>query len=164
MSTLKVGTIQDHTNSNTAISIDSSGRILTPARPAFRGTIGTIGVADYTTETTMTSFTEDYDIGSDFNHTTGIFTAPITGIYQINYFGAFNGAAAATNINFKLVEGSSTQVFMAQTDPQGGGQETIGASLTLSLTASDTLKLNVLVGTDTAVGIKNIDFSGFLVG
>ena len=164
MSTLKVGTIQDHTNSNTAISIDSSGRILTPARPAFRGTIGTVGVADYTTETTMTSYTEDYDIGGNFDPTTGIFTAPITGIYQINYFGAFNGAAAATNINFKLVEGSSTQVFMAQTDPQGGGQETIGASLTLSLTASDTLKLNVQVGTDTAVGIKNIDFSGFLVG
>ena len=35
MSTLKVGTIQDHTNSNTAISIDSSGRILTPSRPMF---------------------------------------------------------------------------------------------------------------------------------
>ena len=27
MSTLKVGTIQDHANSNTAISIDSSGRV-----------------------------------------------------------------------------------------------------------------------------------------
>ena len=27
MSTLKVGTIQDHANSNTAISIDSGGRV-----------------------------------------------------------------------------------------------------------------------------------------
>ena len=27
MSTLKVGTIQDHTNSNTAMTIDSSGRV-----------------------------------------------------------------------------------------------------------------------------------------
>ena len=35
MSTLKVGTIQDHTNSNTAISIDSSGRVTQPAKPAF---------------------------------------------------------------------------------------------------------------------------------
>ena len=33
MSTLKVGTIQDHANSNTAMSIDSSGRVTTPARP-----------------------------------------------------------------------------------------------------------------------------------
>ena len=28
MSTLKVGTIQDHANSNTAMTIDSSGRVL----------------------------------------------------------------------------------------------------------------------------------------
>ena len=35
MSTLKVGTIQDHTNSNTAISIDSSGRVTQPAKPYF---------------------------------------------------------------------------------------------------------------------------------
>ena len=36
MSTLKVGTIQDHANSNTAISIDSSGRPTFPATPAWR--------------------------------------------------------------------------------------------------------------------------------
>ena len=34
-SILKVNTIQDATNSNTAMSIDSSGRILTSARPSF---------------------------------------------------------------------------------------------------------------------------------
>ena len=35
MSTLKVGTIQDHANSNTAISIDSAGRVTQPNRPYF---------------------------------------------------------------------------------------------------------------------------------
>ena len=30
MSTLKVGTIQDHANSNTAISIDSTGNVTMP--------------------------------------------------------------------------------------------------------------------------------------
>ena len=34
-SILKVNTIQDATNSNTAISVDSSGRVTTPSRPAF---------------------------------------------------------------------------------------------------------------------------------
>ena len=34
-SILKVSTLKDPTNSNTAMSIDASGRILTPARPAF---------------------------------------------------------------------------------------------------------------------------------
>ena len=35
MSTLKVGTIQDHTNSNTAMTIDSSGRVTEPTKPCF---------------------------------------------------------------------------------------------------------------------------------
>ncbi len=35
-SILKVNTIQDATNSNTAMTIDTSGRILTPARPSFQ--------------------------------------------------------------------------------------------------------------------------------
>ena len=35
-SILKVNTIQDATNSNTAISVDSSGRVTTPAKPSFR--------------------------------------------------------------------------------------------------------------------------------
>jgi len=35
-SILKVNTIQDATNSTTALSIDTAGRITTPARPAFR--------------------------------------------------------------------------------------------------------------------------------
>ena len=35
MSILKVGTIQDQSNSNTAISIDNSGRVNIPKIPAF---------------------------------------------------------------------------------------------------------------------------------
>jgi len=162
---LNVSTIKEGVGgSNTAMTIDTTGRILTPARPAFRGTITSVGVDDYTTETTMTSYTEDYDIGGVFNHSTGIFTAPITGIYQINYAGAFNGVALESSLKFKLIEGSSTTLFSAQTDPQSGSQETIGASFALSLTANDTLKLNVLADADSSVGITNIDFSGFLIG
>ena len=41
MSTLKVGTIQDHANSNTAISIDSSGRTTFPQKIAFKSGIAT---------------------------------------------------------------------------------------------------------------------------
>ena len=44
MSTLKVGTIQDHANSNTAISIDSGGRVTLNQQPMFQlgGVTGTI--------------------------------------------------------------------------------------------------------------------------
>lgn len=47
MSTLKVGTIQDHANSNTAISIDSGGRVTLNQQPMFQlgGVTGTIAAA-----------------------------------------------------------------------------------------------------------------------
>ena len=48
MSTLKVGTIQDHANSNTAISIDSGGRVTLNQQPMFQlgGVTGTISSND----------------------------------------------------------------------------------------------------------------------
>ena len=86
MSTLKVGTIQDHTNSNTAINIDNAGRILTPARPAFRARLA--GSTQSTgTQGNIVFETEDFDIGGNYNNTTGEFTAPITGIYHFMFQG-----------------------------------------------------------------------------
>ena len=48
MSTLKVGTIQDHANSNTAISIDSSGRVTEPVKPCFAVTTSRGVTGNYT--------------------------------------------------------------------------------------------------------------------
>ena len=51
MSTLKVGTIQDHANSNTAISINSAGVVSEPNRPCFnvlKGTNQTVNDASMT--------------------------------------------------------------------------------------------------------------------
>ena len=85
MSTLKVGTIQDHANSITAISIDSAGRILTPARPAFRAEkrASNQTIVD-STNTVITFEHEAFDIGSNYNTSNSRFTAPIAGIYHFN--------------------------------------------------------------------------------
>ena len=79
MSTLKVGTIQDHANSNTAISIDSSGRVTLPQRIAFMGK---------KTDTSTLSASNSTNV--TFNHTDlahaswdgTTFTAPIAGVYR----------------------------------------------------------------------------------
>ena len=84
-STLKVQNIA-HTGGTNAIEIDSTGRILTPARPAFcvkRN--GNQGITNNTAEKIQWN-EERFDIGGNFDHTTNYyFIVPITGIYQLQY-------------------------------------------------------------------------------
>ena len=94
MSTLKVGTIQDHANSTTAMTIDNAGRILTPARPFFR-----VGMA--TSQTGIQSFTEvvfdtvKTNIGGHYSTSNGRFTVPISGIYQFGHSVLFQDVATS---------------------------------------------------------------------
>ena len=66
-SILKVNTIQDATNSNTAISVDTAGRVTTPARPAFRVCpAGDKAIADATT--TLIQFDTKSDTNKYVEH------------------------------------------------------------------------------------------------
>ena len=80
MSTLKVGTIQDHANSNTAISIDSSGRVTLPQRVAFMGK-----KTDTSTLSASSSSNISFNVTdlahAAWNGTT--FTAPVAGLYRL---------------------------------------------------------------------------------
>ena len=137
-SILKVDSIQNAAGT-AAMTIDSSGRIFTPARPAFRG-FKAYTTTNFTTETIITSYTEDFDIGSCFNHTTGIFTAPVTGIYQINVqldMGSATSDASQTILYLYTdgVQGTAATGNALRNDPQGGQAATSTMSQTKSLTA-----------------------------
>jgi hypothetical protein len=161
-SIIGVETLQ-HTNGTTAATIDSSGRILQPAKPAFRGTLPLVGSTDYTTETDITGYTESFDTGGNFNHTTGIFTVPVDGLYQINFTISPGSATTATNLYARLyIDG--VRIFKSRHDPQGGASATLNYSSVLNLTSGNELKVSFQSDTDTTVTIDGIDFSGFLVG
>ena len=84
MSTVQVQNIS-HTNGTSAMTIDSSGRILTPSRPAF--CVKRNGNQTFASANEQIQWNQErFDIGSNFDHTTNYdFTAPITGIYQLQY-------------------------------------------------------------------------------
>ena len=81
MSTLKVGTIQDHANSITAMTIDNAGRILTPARPMFYATMSAGTAANAVVKFDLI----EVNVGSCYSAATGRFTASITGHYFFSY-------------------------------------------------------------------------------
>ena len=112
MSTLKVGTIQDHTNSNNALLIDSSGRVTEPAKPyLFAQNAGGQNV-------TPSGFTGviPYDTilgnsGISLNTSTFKFTVPVTGLYNIS---------AQIRIN-----GNRTYLYWAVVDDNSGSPQVL---------------------------------------
>ena len=96
-SILKVSEIQDPTNSNTALTIDSAGRILQPAKPAFfaypsANFSTTAGVRNVSNESTLIYASVHYNYGSHYNTSTGRFVAPVTGLYHFWANMAMDGA------------------------------------------------------------------------
>ena len=91
-STAQIGTIKDAAGNNTAMSIDTTGRVKTPKTPAFAvrgyGAIqnnATINGLTLATGTDMIYNWTQIDINRDsaFNNSTGIYTVPVAGLYQI---------------------------------------------------------------------------------
>ena len=172
-SILKVNTIQDATNSNTAQTIDSTGRILTPARPAFRARMsdgtGSTGVSG-----TLVFETEDFDIGGNYDTSNGRFTAPITGIYWLSFdsltatdtSGSSNATTDAVYVDFQKngtsIEGSRSYEYHVG----GNWQTSIVRTDILSLSASDYITVNF--GSEHAFfnNDNSYDpvFQGYLVG
>ena len=147
-----------------AMTIDSSGRITTPARPVFyvtrTGTTVSSG-SDYVFDNVVTN------IGSHYNSSTGKFTAPIAGIYL---FGANILSMDNTNANgFIIVKNDasvvSNELGRARSHDGGHLHNTISLSVTVSLSASDTVFCHVSEGSMYG-GSSNpwCTFSGHLVG
>tara|TARA_Y100000389_G_scaffold197404_1_gene231939 strand:- start:546 stop:1067 length:522 start_codon:yes stop_codon:yes gene_type:complete len=89
-SIIGVETLQ-HTNGTTAATIDSTGRILTPARPAFHARITASSTEGKTG--TLVFNAEDFDIGGNYDTSNGRFTAPTAGVYYFCYDALVSGSS-----------------------------------------------------------------------
>tara|TARA_R100000654_G_scaffold4273_1_gene12731 strand:+ start:919 stop:1440 length:522 start_codon:yes stop_codon:yes gene_type:complete len=103
-SILKVTEIQDPTNSNSALSIDSSGRILFPQLPCACVSLTTANSQDGSNPYTTTGADILFDVvtinqGSVYNASNGRFTAPIAGIYEFSYNYLKDDANTVTYLN-----------------------------------------------------------------
>lgn len=134
-SVLKVTEIQDPTNSNTALSIDSSGRVLMPQRPLFKAgktsvqtatSIGTHEPIDWDVEV--------FDVGNNWDNTE--FTAPIAGHYYF-FFTILTPNDTNTH-NFRIRQdsgsGMAAQLYARNATGSSPNQhETVSGSTILNL-------------------------------
>ena len=85
-SILKVDNIQ-HSGGTTGLTIDSSGRVLTPANPKFSVRLATAtSSSNFTSISDVPFDTTDFDVGNCIAISSDVatFTAPVTGYYQFN--------------------------------------------------------------------------------
>ena len=167
MSTLKVGTIQDHANSNTAMTIDSSGHVFQPAKPM----MSVRGFSSTTTNSAVfTNFQEitgwavtDVNIGGGLSN--GRFVAPVTGNYHLE--GWSHRGSSTDYRGFFLVHYNGSS-YTRLVDTYAGNDYngyTIGGSVIYPLTAGH----QVLVGWDNQYsnwgsGNDRSSFSCYLIG
>tara|TARA_B100000085_G_scaffold36182_1_gene29760 strand:+ start:816 stop:1343 length:528 start_codon:yes stop_codon:yes gene_type:complete len=175
MSTLKVGTIQDHANSNTAINIDSSGRVLTPQRPAFSVHLNSTSFSslDYTGLTDCPFDTIDFNIGNcvAISSNVATFTAPVTGIYHIHFTLSVSSAESSGHINSYLfvdntANSTSTDFdYRHIEDPQGGTYNMAHSNALMQLNANQTVNPKLSINVDTSINVRRASrFWGYLIG
>ena len=105
----------------------------------------------------------NFNRGNCYDTSNGRFTAPVSGIYQFNYYSIYTGNAGNDWISFRQNGSRIRGGDQHFSTPSGSQWDTIGGSITINLTAGDWV--GVYVGTDhTFHGSWWSGFSGFLVG
>ena len=153
---VNLATIKDSTGTNTAMTIDSTGRILTPARPAFSATAST---SFNITSGTIPYDTEQFDIGGNYNASTYKFTCPVAGIYSFSFS---YYAVLATTARGSLYKNTSLYAIGNRVESNGNHPSTT-STIVMQCSANDEIYIGWQEGNVHIAPAYN-HFSGYLIG
>ena len=165
-----------YTGGSERLRIDTSGRVTTPAQPAFyavysNGYSYTLNAGNRTPAYGTTL----YNIGNHYNTGNSRFTAPVTGLYEFTVSVGPNGTVRSSSgfiaiefaINGTAITTYSSSCCLVTGTPEGG----MITTYRVFLNASDYISTNIYSSIDSVTGggsnswtqTRNF-FSGYLIG
>lgn len=156
-----------------ALTINQNGVVFKPLQPAFEATVGTTFSGDGSvggTETFVFSSAR-VNVGSHYNTSTGIFTAPVDGIYCFNFLLSPASNSQGTRY-FRAQLVKNTDVIFAPhntiSDETGNADyNLVSGGGVVSLSATDTVKIQFgsSLATNNYTFYEDLcSFSGYLIG
>ena len=170
MSTLKVGTIQDHANSITAMTIDSAGRVNKPALPCWsvEGITGTLSAnaifnwSNNNNGSDIFSFVQGgvtWSGGSDYK-----ITVPIAGKYLVNVSTNMRSTNSSHAIYFNLYKNGTSISSTYTSKEDGNSQQFDNYQLSYIITLAANDYLQVKAGNQNIQFPNNANTGGFFNG
>lgn len=172
-SILKVDEIQN-TGGTTALTINTDGRILQPAKPAWRiGRGSSVDVIGGQAANTIINFNSTNNTARRFftqggiTVSSGVVTVPVTGMYLCGSTVRFDGIGGGYAL-IRMVVNSETDSGYGSYDIRGtpdAAYFSLGDTTIFPLNANDTIHVQYYVSTDTNFDINlRSYFWGYLVG
>tara|TARA_A100001388_G_scaffold271248_1_gene249780 strand:+ start:1656 stop:2480 length:825 start_codon:yes stop_codon:yes gene_type:complete len=156
---LDLATIKDSTGTNTAMTIDSTGRVFTPARPQFYAYDGSAAWQSLASFHQVVFPNTLYNVGNHYSTSTGYFTAPVDGLYS------FSGKLYLNNTNnssyYIAINGSGENYRYHIATENTAGDMTISFAENIELTSGQYVSV---LGYTGEYYKAHSTFQGFLVG
>ena len=167
-SVLKVDNIQNSSGTS-ALSIDSSGRVTQPAKPAFSAHGDDwFSLSSANSWIKISGFdTERFDIGGNYNTSNQEFTVPVDGIYMVVLRAWLEGSVDSANYLRIRLNGTSSLAEVGE-NLNNNDDHTIQAVVLESLSAGDVItpegRRSVIHATnDIFLGKHYAEFSAILM-
>lgn len=141
--------------------VDSSGRLRNTSntQPGFAATRS----ANQTSGTTIICDSEARDIGSAYDNSTGVFTAPVDGAYLLAFaVSVYNQTGSAASVQTSMTGGGAT-IVSSDTAANTSRGSTSGTAV-LYLTSGDTVSLTITSLSANLYVLPGSSFSGVLLG
>ena len=170
-SILKVDSIQNAAGT-AAMTIDSGGRILQPAKPAFRVTLGSVQSMsgqeiEHVVSFAETAASQNCFIQGGITLSSGVITVPVDGVYTFNMALRVDGIGSSFvlgRLRRNSDGGDDKPLYVIAGTPMSN-QQFLTGSTTFKLDAGDTIDVTVYANGDSSFNVNDkSEISGHLIG